>query len=189
MANDTDEMGARLQRAALELFRERGYDRTTAAEIAARAGVTERTFFRYFPDKREVLFQGEAVLRNALLAAIDAASTDLSALDTLFLAFRSVQSLLENNRPFSEPLHDVIRATPALQEREQTKLAALADALAIALKARGVTNLQALLAARTGMGAFALATTAWLDDPSISLAKRLDLAFGELKSMLKSSGA
>lgn len=189
MANDTDELGARLQRAALDLFRERSYDRTTAAEVAARAGVTERTFFRYFPDKREVLFQGEAVLRKALLAAIDAAPTELGALDTLFLAFRSVQSLLENNRPFAEPLHNLIRATPALQEREQTKLAALANALATALKARGVTNLQALLAARTGMGAFALATTAWLEDPSISLAARLDMAFGELKSMLNSSGA
>jgi AcrR family transcriptional regulator len=189
MSNDEEEVGMRLQRAALELFHERGYDRTTATEIAARAGVTERTFFRYFPDKREVLFQGEAVLRTALLAAIADAPDGLSPLDTLFLAFRSVRTLLENNRPFSKPRHEVICMTPALQEREQTKIAALADALAIALKGRGATDLQALLAARTGMAAFALATTAWLDDSSLALGDRLDLAFGELKSLLISADA
>jgi AcrR family transcriptional regulator len=189
MANAADEVGVRLQRSALDLFSERGYDRTTAAEIAARAGVTERTFFRYFPDKREVLFQGEAVLRAALLAAIADAPQELGSLDALFLAFRSVQPLLEGNRPFSKPRHEVICKTPALQEREQTKVAALADVLAIALKVRGATNLQALLAARTGMAAFALATVAWLDDPSLTLGERLDLAFGELKSMLKAAAA
>ena len=189
MPGNADEVGVRLQRAALDLFRERGYERTTAAQIAARAGVTERTFFRYFPDKREVLFEGEAVLRTALLGAIAEAPGQLSSLETLFFAFRSVRSLLENNRAFSMPRHEVIRTTPALLEREQTKIAALADALAIALKARGATDLQALLAARTGMAAFALATMAWLDDPSLTLGERLDLAFEGLKSMLTSAAA
>lgn len=188
MANEADPVGLRLQRAALELFRQRGYDQTTAAEIAARAGVTERTFFRYFPDKREILFEGEAVLRAALLAGIAEAAAGLGALDTLFVAFRSVQPLLENNRPFSKPRHEVIRRTPALQEREQAKLSALADALAVALKARGFTELQALLAARAGMAAFALATMAWLDDPSPGLGQRFDLAFAELKSLLSGAG-
>jgi len=187
MADDVDEVGVRLQRAALDLFREHGYDRTTASQIAVRAGVTERTFFRYFADKREVLFQGEAVLRAALLTAITEAPDELGPLDTLFHAFRSVQLLLENNRPFSKPRHEVICNTPALKEREQTKIAALADALAIALKARGATELQALLAARTGMAAFALATVAWLDDPSLSLGRRLNLAFRELKSILNAA--
>lgn len=183
MAKDTDEVGMRLQRVALELFRERGYDRTTAAEIAARAGVTERTFFRYFPDKREVLFEGEAILRSALLSSIASAPVALSPLDALFRAFRSVQSLLENNRPFSVPRHEIIAATPALQEREQAKIVALADALAIALKARGATDLQSLLAARTGMAAFALATVAWLEYPGLALGERLDLVFHELTVM------
>ena len=141
MASGSDEVGVRLQRAALDLFRERGYDQTTAAEIARRAGVTERPFFRYFPDKREVLFEGEAVLRTALLASIAEVPDDLGPLDTLFRAFRSVRPLLEDNRPFSKPRHDVISMTPALQEREQTKVASLSDALAIALKSRGATEL------------------------------------------------
>lgn len=180
MARQADEAGMRLQRAALELFRERGYDRTTTAEIAARAGVTERTFFRYFPDKREVLFDGEAVLRSALLGSIAEAPAGLGPLDTLLRAFRSVVALLENNRPFSVPRQAIISATPALQEREHTKLAALSDALAIALKARGATELQAVLAARAGMAAFALATVAWIEQPALPLDRRLDLAFDAL---------
>ncbi len=186
MAQDVDSVGIRLQRAALELFRERGYDRTTAAEIAARAGVTERTFFRYFPDKREVLFDGETVLRSALLRSIADAPGELGPLETLFRAFRSVCPLLENNRPFSVPRHRIVSSTPALQEREHAKIAALGDALAIALKARGTSDLQSVLAARTGMGAFALATVAWLEHPAPGLRERLDLAFQALSAMLTS---
>ena len=184
MARDEGGLRVRLQRAALELFRERGYDRTTAAEIAARAGVTERTFFRQFPDKREVLFDGEAILRAALTAAIADAPDGLGTLDTLFQAFRSVLSLLEDNRPFAKPRHEIISSTPALYERELAKIATLIDALAAALKARGGADLKAVLAAQTGMAAFVHATIAWLDNPEPGLAERLDLASHELKTLL-----
>ena len=184
MANQEGDARLRLQRAALELFRERGYDRTTAAAIAARAGVTERTFFRHFSDKREVLFDGQAVLVAALTASIAGAPSDLRPLATLFHAFRSVRQLLEENRPFSEPRQEVISTTPALQERELAKMAALSDALAIALKARNVPELQAVLAARTGMAAFAHATISWLEQVGPGLAERLDSAEQELKVLL-----
>lgn len=174
----------RLQQAAVELFRERGYDNTTAAEIAGRAGVTERTFFRHFPDKREVLFDGQAVLVDAMTASIAKAPTGLGALDTLFRAFRSVTTLLQDNRPFSEPRQEVISATPALHERELSKLEALSDALALALRERGVSELSAALAARAGMASFAHATLAWLEDDQVGLAGRLDLAEQALKSLL-----
>ena len=187
VAKNEDDVRVRLQRTALELFRERGYDQTTAAEIAARAGVTERTFFRHFPDKREVLFDGEARLRAALTAVIADAPEGLGPLDTLFRAFRSVQPLLEGNRPFSKPRHEVISSTPALHERELAKTAALADALAAALQARGVADLRAVLAARIGMAAFAHATVCWLDDPEPGLGERLDLAYRALKALLADS--
>lgn len=174
----------RLQQAAVELFQERGYDRTTAAEIAGRAGVTERTFFRHFPDKREVLFDGQAVLVDTLTASIAEAPTELEPLDTLFRAFRSVTTLLQDNRPFSKPRQEVISATPALHERELSKLEALSDALALALRERGVSELPAALAARAGIASFAHATLAWLEDDQLSLAKRLDLAERALKSLL-----
>lgn len=182
--NSLDGVHARLQQAALELFRECGYDRTTAAEIAARVGVTERTFFRYFPDKRETLFGGEAVLRTALTEAVADAAGVLGPLDMLFHAFRSVLPLLEANRSFAEPRQAVVSSTPALHERELAKHEVLADALADALRARGVGEQPALLAARTGMAAFTHATIAWLDKPEPGLAERLDLVLQDLRALL-----
>ena len=181
---EKEDARARLQRSALELFRECGYDRTTAAEIAARAGVTERTFFRHFPDKREVLFDGQAVLLAALTSSIVDAPQELGPLDTLFRAFRSTVPALEANRPFSHPRQEVIAATPALHERELAKMAALTDALAGALTARGVARLRADLAAQIGMAAYVGATVAWLGDPEPGLSERLDLALSELASLL-----
>ena len=179
-----DDVRTRLQNAALALFDERGYERTTAAEIARRAGVTERTFFRAFPDKREVLFEGEAVLRAALAASIAEAPQELEPLEVLFRAFRALRPMLEANRPFAEPRHRLISATPALHERELAKIAALTDGLAEALRSRGVPELRADLAARAGMAAFVQATIAWLDDPGTGLGERLDLAFDQLGALL-----
>jgi AcrR family transcriptional regulator len=174
----------RLQQAALELCHDRGYDRTTTSEIAARAGVTERTFFRYFPDKREVLFDGEAKLRLALTTAIAKASDELGPLETLIAAFRSIEKMLEDNRPFAEPRHHVIVNTPALHERELAKIASLTEALASALRYRGVNNRLAMLAARTGMTAFGHAALSWFEDPALGFGGHLDQAFRELQSLI-----
>ena len=187
LAKKEGDVRTRLHEAALELFRERGYDRTTAVEIARRAGVTERTFFRYFPDKREVLFDGEALVREALSASIADAPAELGSLDTLFRAFRAFQPMLEVRWSYVKPRQDIISATPALHERELTKIAALSDALAAALMARGVAELRAALAARTGMAAFVYATLVWLDDPSVNLGERFDFVFGDLKTLLAES--
>lgn len=175
---------SRLQRSALELFRKRGYDETTAAEIAACAGVTERTFYRYFPDKREVLFDGQAVLLAMLTASIADAPRDLGPLDTLFRAFHMTVPALEANRPYSEPRQDVIAATPALQERELAKMAALTDALAEALRVRGIADLRAVLAAQIGMAAYVEATLSWLRTPHPSLGEHLNLTQSELAALL-----
>ncbi len=176
----------RLQQAAVELFCERGYDQTTAAEIAARAGVTERTFFRHFPDKREVLFDGQAKLRELLTDAIARTPATLKPLETLYRAFRSVEKPLEDNRPFSFPRQQVIDRSPALQERELAKVAALAEALAQALRRRGVDERLAALAARTGMETFRHAVESWLADPAGGVGAHLDRAFDELHGLAAS---
>ncbi len=170
----------RLQQAALELFRERGYEQTTASEIAARAGVTERTFFRHFPDKREVLFDGQITLRAALTGAIAEAPETLQPLEILYWAFRSVEQALEDNRPFSVPRQQVIANSPALQERELAKEAALTEDLVLALRHRGVDERLATLAAQTGWAAFHYAVVSWFADPSCQLRTYLDSAFDEL---------
>lgn len=166
----------RLQAAALALFRQQGFEVTTAAQIAAQAGVTERTFFRYFADKREVLFDGEERVRRGLLNAIDGVPLSLGSLDTLFAAFHAFRPELESRRDYAVPRQQIIDVTPALQERELAKIAALSDALAGALEERGTPALEAMLAARTGMAAFAHAAAQWLADDSLGLEERFNHA-------------
>ncbi|WP_328647519.1 TetR/AcrR family transcriptional regulator [Amycolatopsis sp. NBC_00348] len=173
----------RLQQAALELYQERGFDGTTAAEIAARAEVNERTFFRHFPDKREVLFDGEADLRVTLMQAIADAPGNLEPFDALLCAFRKSARNLENNRPFAEPRWKIIAVTPALRERELAKHAWLTDAVAEALRQRGVGDGPADLAARTGWAAYQHAVQSWVDDPAQSLDKCLSRAFDDLRAL------
>jgi AcrR family transcriptional regulator len=175
----------RLQRAALELFVERGYDQTTAAEIAARAGVTERTFFRHYADKRDILFDGEERLQTALVSAVADAPTDLEPMQTLRLAFNAVAAIFEANRSFSEPRQQVIAATPALREREAGKMAAMMSVLASALKQRGVDAGLATLAVQVGAAAFGYALAAWLDDASDGFDVHLERAFEQLRALSK----
>jgi AcrR family transcriptional regulator len=173
----------RLQQAALELYGERGYDQTTTAEIAARAGVTERTFFRHFADKREVLFDGETALLTALTDAVAKAPAALAPLEALRWAFGSVEQLFIDGRPFAEPRQKVVAATPALRERALAKTAVLIAGLADALARRGVEPRLATLAAQTGMAAFSHALTAWIDDPGTNLDQHLFRAFEELRGL------
>ncbi|MEU0503499.1 TetR family transcriptional regulator [Nocardia sp. NPDC005998] len=177
----------RLQQAALELYQEQGFDQTTAAEIAARAAVNERTFFRHFPDKREVLFDGEADLRAALMQAVAEAPEGLEPFEILLCAFRKSARNLENNRPFSEPRWKVIAVTPALRERELAKHAWLTDAVAQALRQRGVDHGMAGLAAGTGWAAYQHAVQAWIDDPADGLDTHLCRAFHDLRALFTSA--
>lgn len=176
-------MRRRLQQAALELYRERGFDQTTAAEIAALAGVNERTFFRHFPDKREVFFDGEADLRTTLMQAVVEAPQGLSPFDVLLRAFRESARNVERNRPSSDPRWTVIAVTPALRERELAKHAGLTDAVAEALRQRGVDAGPADLAARTGWAAYQHAVRAWVDDPADGLDAYLCRAFDDLRGL------
>ena len=184
MPKGGEDVRGRLQQTALELFRQHGYDRTTSAEIAARAGVTERTFFRHFTDKREVLFDGQAKLGAALMEGIAAAPERLGPLETLLMVFRSVTPMIEANRPFAEPRQHVIAATPALQERELAKHASLTSAFAEALRSRGVDKRLAMLAAQTGMAAFVQATLSWFEDPQHGLRVHLDHTFLALRELV-----
>ena len=183
MPRSGEDARRRLQQATLELFRERGYDATTTAEIAARAGVTERTFFRHFPDKREALFDGEEAFRDALTDAVAGAPEGLAPMDALLCAFRSVEPVLERNRPFSEIRQEIIARTPALQERVLAKTANLTGALSAALSRRGFDNGLATLAAQVGMAALGHAAKAWFDDPKPGLDVHLRRAFETMRQL------
>ena len=183
MPRSGHEARQRLQRAALDLYREHGFDRTTTAEIARRAGLTERTFFHHFPDKREVLFGGEELLRGLLVAAVRAVPGAPAPLDVLLSALLSLEEVMEEGRSYSQPRHELVVSTPALREREAAKLASLADSLADVLQERGVARQQAVLAAHAAMVAFNVAVVAWYDNPSQGLDVQLATAFEDLRSI------
>jgi AcrR family transcriptional regulator len=163
MPRNGAEVHRRLQRAALELFRERGYDQTTAAEIAARAGVTERTFFRHFADKREVLFSSSddlgAVLVEKILQAPDVAEP--LRVVTGVLAEFNWESL--ESRGFQRQRYAVIAANPELLERDLIKHHSIALGFTDALRQRGVDADIAQLAARVGIQMFITAYGHWLE--------------------------
>jgi AcrR family transcriptional regulator len=153
----------RLVAAALHLFSEQGYDDTTVAEIADRAGLTKSTFFRHFPDKREVLAAGQETLSRLLAEGISAAPADASPLAAVAAGLeRATGAMTPFNRELGPRLRAVIATSTELQERDALKQVGLAAAMATALRARGVTDLVAVLAAELGVLAFKEAYAAWV---------------------------
>jgi AcrR family transcriptional regulator len=153
----------RLQAAALELFASRGFEQVTAAEIAQSVGLTERTFFRHFSDKREVLFYGQDQFLQAFTDGVSAAPQDASPLEVIASALRAAGSFFpDERRPYSRTRQSVIDQNPALRERELHKLASVATAVAEALRARGVGEPAATLAAESGATVFGIAFSQWI---------------------------
>jgi AcrR family transcriptional regulator len=153
----------RLQAAALDLFASRGFEQTTAAEIAQSVGLTERTFFRHFADKREVLFYGQERFLQAFIDGVGAAPPDASPLEVIASALHAAGSLFpDERRPFARVRQSVINQNPALQERERHKLAGVATSAAEALRARGVGEPAATLAAESGATVFGIAFSQWI---------------------------
>jgi AcrR family transcriptional regulator len=155
----------RMEQAALALYAERGFDATTVAEIAARAGLTERTFFRHFADKREVLFDGSAALRDLLVTAVAGAPRTVAPLDAVAAALEAAGARLQERREYARQRQAVIAANADLRERELIKLASLASALADALRERGVGDPAASLTAETGIAVFHVAFQRWVEEP------------------------
>jgi AcrR family transcriptional regulator len=153
----------RLGSAAMELFSERGFDDTTVAEIAERAGLTKRTFFRYFADKREVLFGGAQMLEELFVTAVENAPGPASAFDAMAAALDASATMFEQRREFAAQRQQIIAANPDLQERELIKLASLAAAVASALRRRGVGDPAAILTAEAGLAVFRVAFERWID--------------------------
>ena len=174
----------RLAAAAIELFAERGYEATTVADIAARAGVTERTFYRQFADKREVLF-GDPVEFDALFTeAITAAPADATPLEAAEAALAAAGPFFAERRAWAARRGAVIAATPALLEREAVKRAQLTEAIAQALRLRGTPETTAALVAELTVVAFFQAFPRWLAaDEESDLGALAHEVLGELRAL------
>ncbi|MGX6446763.1 TetR family transcriptional regulator [Patulibacter sp. S7RM1-6] len=170
MARWRPDARGRLQQAALDLFDERGFDETTVAEIAERAGLTKRTFFRHFADKREALFWGSGALQETFVAGIADAPADAAPLDAVAHALDAATATFDGRREHAVRRQRVVTGHPSLQERELIKLATLTAAVAHGLRERGVDEPAATLAAEAGVAVFRVAFDRWIaDDETRSL--------------------
>jgi|SRR5450755_1994778 AcrR family transcriptional regulator len=152
----------RLEQAALELYGERGFEQTTVAEIAERAGLTERTFFRHFADKREVLFSGAGSLQELLVTTLAEAPDSLPPIEAVAAALEAVGALFKGRRDFARQRQRIIVDNVELRERELIKLATLSAALADTLRRRGVAEPAASLTADAGIAVFRIAFERWV---------------------------
>lgn len=153
----------RLQSIAVELFADQGFERTTVAEIADAAGLTERTFFRHFADKREVLFAGQDDFLRLFTDPIDAASADTAPYELISRALEGAGAFFpDERRSFARSRASIISADASLQERELAKLALLKDRLGEVLRERNISEPSATLAAEVGVMVFHLSFRQWI---------------------------
>ena len=155
----------RLEQAALDLYVERGFDHTTVAEIAERAGLTERTFFRHFADKREVLFSGAAPVTELFVRTVEEAPASDSPIQAVGAALEAVAALIQARGSAAQRRQSVILAHAELRERELQKMASWAEALAEGLRRRGVKEPIAALTAETAIAVFRVAFARWVEQP------------------------
>ena len=155
----------RLQAAAIALFLERGYEETTVQDIAAATGLTERTFFRHYADKREVLFSGGEQYRQGFVDGVRAAPEGAGPLELVEASLVGAADFFPpERRPWSRQRQTVIDANPALRERESLKRTAITDTIEACLEERGVTAPESRLAAEVGGAVFTTAFRQWLAD-------------------------
>ena len=162
----------RLEAAALTLFAEQGFAATTTASIAERAGLTDRTFFRYFKDKKEVLFANEADFQKLLVQGTSAASLSSSPLEAATCGLAALCQELQTKLIVLRQREQIIANSSELRERELVKLAAWSFALKKALETRGSTSSDAEITAEVVLGIFRVAYRIWLlTDPERPLHK------------------
>ncbi|MET7680446.1 TetR family transcriptional regulator [Streptomyces sp. NPDC005423] len=174
----------RLAQAALDLYEERGFEQTTAAQIAERAGLTERTFFRHYRDKREVLFEGAPALAKFFVDTLTDIPDSVLPIDAIASTLESVATFFEERHTFARQRQAVIIANTELRERELVKLASLAAALAATLRGRGVPEPAATLTAEAGITVFKVGFERWVgQDGDRTLAHFLRESLAELRTV------
>ncbi len=173
----------------MELYVERGFEQTTVADIADRAGLTARTFFRYFADKREVLFAGSIMLQESMIAALEAAPESASTMEAVWAALEAAGAMLGERHDFSRQRQTLITANTELQERELIKMAALSAALADGLRRRGVRDPEASLAAELGIAVLRVGFERWVGGPASRRLTRLLRETFEQVRALSATGA
>lgn len=174
----------RLELAAMQLYLERGFEQTTVAEIAERAGLTKRTFFRHFTDKRDAMFADSDALRELIVQAVAAAPERLAPMAAVAAGLEAAAAAIQDNHEGARFRQTVIAANPELRERELAKLAEIVAAIAETLRGRGVADRTASLTAEAGIAAFKIAFGCWIDGPGEQdLSRLIQDSLAELKAV------
>ena len=181
MARWEPDAQGRLQQAAMALFRERGYAEVTVAEIADRAGLTKRTFFNHFTDKREVLFAGAKAFEASIVKHLTEAGDDLDPIDAAIVALTRGGLELSQYADFARARRDLIASSPELQERDLIKMTSLASAIAEALRQRHVPARTATLTAQAAVAVFTTAYGDWVDDSTADLDTLMQRSLADLR--------
>ncbi|MGC4772691.1 TetR family transcriptional regulator [Micromonospora sp. DT44] len=189
MARWQPDARGRLEAAAFELFRERGFDQTTVADIAERAGLDKRTFYRLFGDKREALFSGSGHLEEVLVKAV--AELDAGPFDAVVAAFgRVAEEVFADRLELVRARQAIIESSPELRERELRKTDSLAASVAAALRAKGFAETTATLATESGAMVFRVAYARWIAPGSdASLSDLIAEVAAELRAITSPSGS
>lgn len=187
MARKPSDAPIRLQQAAMILFVERGYDAVTVAEIAERAGMTKRSFFNHFTDKREVMFASADAFQASVLAALAGAEAGLGPLDAAVRAFTQAATAMEDYRVLARTRQAIIDSAPDLQERDLRKTASMTAAIADALAARGVSRRDATLVAHVATTIFTTAVDEWTRDSQRGLVASMRDGLVSLRAVLGGS--
>jgi AcrR family transcriptional regulator len=174
----------RLQHAAMTLFQERGYSDVTIADIAEHAGLTKRTFFNHFPDKREVLFAGAAALEEQVHRSILESDSEQSAIDVAISALASAGETLSRYAEVAHLRRDIIASSPELEERSLIKMASLARTIAAGLVARDPHVANATLVADSAVNVFGTAYAEWPDSPASPFPDLMHKVLAELKTAI-----
>ncbi|MEY9846319.1 AcrR family transcriptional regulator [Streptacidiphilus sp. BW17] len=184
MARWEPDAQGRLQQAAMELFAERGYAEVTVAEIADRAGLTKRTFFNHFADKREVLFAGAQAFEDSVVAHLADPDDDLAPIDAATQALTRAGQELARYGEYARARQGLIASSTELQERDLIKTAALTSAIAEALRRRRVPATTATLTAQAAAAVFTAAYADWISDTGADLHILMQRSLDDLRNAL-----
>jgi AcrR family transcriptional regulator len=178
----------RLQESAMTLFIERGYDEVTVADIAERAGLTKRSFFNHFADKREVMFASADALKDRVLGALAQADSDLGPLDAAVWAYTDAAAPIADYPEIARARRALIDSSPELRERDLMKMASMTAAVAEALVRRGTPRRDAIFISQAATTVFTTAVDEWTREPGHGLAASIQDALNDLRTVLGSEG-
>jgi AcrR family transcriptional regulator len=170
----------------MTLFIERGYDEVTVADIAERAGLTKRSFFNHFTDKREVMFASADALQASVLGALAEAGSDLGPLDAAVWAFTQAAAPIADYPELARARRALIDSSTDLQERDLMKMASMTAAVADALVRRGVPRRDAIFVSQAATTVFTTAVEEWAREPERGLAASIQGALNDLRAALGS---